>query len=168
MLFFGIIFSCNPKLGRAEDSDSDKIYPTKIDTGTISGLHKFHKHTSNNLILIHSKSYHRHVGRPLSRSYPTAGMEVTRKGRAFTVMTECIMWICVNWITDDMWTRVRDQALYTYVYVYYKKGMDENAVINCHWCSHCFRNENDSHRDHPLLPTATLISIRTPKWNHVA
>ena len=40
-------------------------------------------------------------------------MEATRKGGAYTVMIEYKMHICVNWIADDKWTQVRDQALLT-------------------------------------------------------
>ena len=80
------------------------------NTGTISGLHKFHKYTSNHIILMYRESY-RHVGGPPLRSYLTAGMEATRKGRAYTVIIEYILQICVNWITVDRWTRVRDQVL---------------------------------------------------------
>ena len=39
--------------------------------------------------------------------------------------------------------------------------MEENSVLNCHWYCHCFRNEKDSHYDHPELPAAPLISIMT-------
>ena len=39
--------------------------------------------------------------------------------------------------------------------------MEENGVINCHWYCHWFRNEKDSHHDHPRLQAALLISIMT-------
>ena len=52
-----------------QDSDSDKIYSTWIDTSTISGLHKFHKYTSNHMFLIYNESYNKHVGRPPLRSF---------------------------------------------------------------------------------------------------
>ena len=35
-----------------------------------------------------------------------------------------------------------------------RKGTEENCAINCHWHCHCFRNEKDSHLDHPRLPAA--------------
>ena len=37
-------------------------------------------------------------------------MEATREGRAYTTMIEYMMQICVNWIADDRWTRVREAA----------------------------------------------------------
>ena len=95
-------------IARLRLSDSDKIYSTYIDTGTISGLHKFHKHKSNQIILKYSESYHRHVGRPPLRSYLTAGVEAIRKGRAYAVMIEYIMQICVNsqiWWEMLFWER---------------------------------------------------------------
>ena len=64
------------------DSDSDKIYSTKIYTSTISGLHEFLRNTNNTIVLIYTWYKHRHVGRPPLRSYLTAGMKATRKGKA--------------------------------------------------------------------------------------
>ena len=35
------------------DSDSDKVYSTKIYTSTISGLHEFLRNTNNTIVLIY-------------------------------------------------------------------------------------------------------------------
>ena len=39
--------------GRGSDSDSDKVYSTKIYTSTISGLHEFLRNTNNTIVLIY-------------------------------------------------------------------------------------------------------------------
>ena len=40
-------------IGAYSDSDSDKVYSTKIYTSTISGLHEFLRNTNNTIVLIY-------------------------------------------------------------------------------------------------------------------
>ena len=45
---------CTTHDGRDDsDSDSDKVYSTEKDTGTILGLHSFHEYTANHKSLTH-------------------------------------------------------------------------------------------------------------------
>ena len=72
-----------------------QVYSTKIYTSTISGLHEFLRNTNNTIVLIYKS--HRHVGRPPLRSYLTAGMEATRKGKACAVVMDAQYNVMFNW-----------------------------------------------------------------------
>ena len=93
-----------------------------------------------------------------------------------------IMQICVNWIADDRWTRVRDQALPTYVYMYYKKG---NGRKQCHkfatgtvtgqsprsspatGCTSNFNNDNQSWSQQPQSSHHDHLAVSAIEWFHL-
>ena len=135
------------------------------------------------MLLIYSESYHRHFGRPPLRSYLTIGMETTQIGRAYTVMIEYMMQLYVNWITDDRWTRVRDQALY----VHYK---EVHGRKHCHklplvlslfqkwerqllWsspitgCTFIFNNDSQSWSQQPQSNHHDHLAVSVIDWFHL-
>ena len=111
------------------DWDSDKVYSTEKDTGTVSGLHNFHEYTDNHSPW-HINDY-KHVGRLPLRSYLTTDMEATRKGEACTAVMETAMQLIVNKMKKQYVDSSKGSWHISIAGILQNNATAENIVISC-------------------------------------